>query len=95
MFISTPLNAIPTFRGTQLAQELSTRNKTLAQPQNLLERQRQSIQFKIDKLQDRIKEAYLMAEMAEKYLKEGSLVDVVRSVEEKYPYQLNNQKKND
>lgn len=68
--------------------------KHLLNPQNLVERQRQLIEYEISKLKDRIDEAYKMTALAKSLLEKGKgISDAVSEVEKAYPYQLNNQRK--
>ncbi|MDA8793179.1 hypothetical protein N9N67_08030 [Bacteriovoracaceae bacterium] len=68
--------------------------KHLLNPQNLVERQKMRVQKEIDKLEDRVEEAHKMGEVAKRMKREGKSLDqIINSVEDLYPYQLNNQKK--
>ena len=68
--------------------------KHLLNPKNLIERQTQRVNKEINKLRDRIDEAYKMSEVAEDMMKkEKPISEIILKIETMYPYQLNNQKK--
>ena len=68
--------------------------KHLLNPETLIERQKKRISIEIEKLSERIDEAYKMSELANTYIKKNlQLSEIIKKVESQYPYQLNNQKK--
>ena len=91
---SSKLNSLVSEGSYKLPPNFQIELSHLFNPQTLLNRQKERIQLLIDKLEQRIHEAYEMSDLAMGYLNDGMPVDkIVQHIEKKYPYQLNNQRK--
>lgn len=65
----------------------------LLKTDNILERQKKQLALEIEKLEDRINEAFKMSEMGERLKRQHIPLDeIVKKVSSTYPYQLNSQR---